>query len=606
MSDLDSMINMAFLNMKYPKIKLKFPEKEEKLFLEKYFTDSLLQFRVAFILCVILYGSFGYLDFLMFPQHQKLFHFIRYAIVIPIMSLTFLLSFTKIFRKIWQTLLVINFIVGGIGVSIMIMLVPESFTYYGGLMLIFIAGYFFIKLRFQLATLAGWSLIIIFNIGAVFYVNFSFAILLNHNFFLVSANIIGMFASYYIERYARNNFLLNLHLDKARMQTEDLNKNLEKIVEERTKELMHAKEYAETTSANVKAIIEGTKESIWAFNLNYEVLYINKAFQNEFQQAFGVWLAPGINLIDSLPEAIRPLWIPRYERVLKNEQFTIVDEVDTAIGKVYIQVAFNPIVKKGVVIGASCFGSNITQEKLAEIELMTAKERAEESDRLKSSFLANMSHEIRTPMNGILGFSGLLKNPRLSIEKQQKYIDIIEKSGFRMLNIINDIIDISKIEAGLMKSTIQPSNVNEQLEYIFTFFKPMVENKGMKLILNAGLPAEDAVVNTDTEKLYAILTNLVKNALNYSTHGEIEFGYHKKNDVLEFYVKDTGIGIPEDRLDAIFERFIQADIDNKMALQGAGLGLSITKAYVEMLGGKIWVESKQDLGSVFYFTLPFN
>jgi len=592
--------------MKYPKIKLKFPEKEEKLFLEKYFTDSLLQFRVAFILCVILYGSFGYLDFLMFPQHQKLFHFIRYAIVIPIMSLTFLLSFTKIFRKIWQTLLVINFIVGGIGVSIMIMLVPESFTYYGGLMLIFIAGYFFIKLRFQLATLAGWSLIIIFNIGAVFYVNFSFAILLNHNFFLVSANIIGMFASYYIERYARNNFLLNLHLDKARMQTEDLNKNLEKIVEERTKELMHAKEYAETTSANVKAIIEGTKESIWAFNLNYEVLYINKAFQNEFQQAFGVWLAPGINLIDSLPEAIRPLWIPRYERVLKNEQFTIVDEVDTAIGKVYIQVAFNPIVKKGVVIGASCFGSNITQEKLAEIELMTAKERAEESDRLKSSFLANMSHEIRTPMNGILGFSGLLKNPRLSIEKQQKYIDIIEKSGFRMLNIINDIIDISKIEAGLMKSTIQPSNVNEQLEYIFTFFKPMVENKGMKLILNAGLPAEDAVVNTDTEKLYAILTNLVKNALNYSTHGEIEFGYHKKNDVLEFYVKDTGIGIPEDRLDAIFERFIQADIDNKMALQGAGLGLSITKAYVEMLGGKIWVESKQDLGSVFYFTLPFN
>lgn len=600
------MNTMAFLNMNYQKIKLKFPEKEEKLFLEKYFKDSLLQFRVAFIFCIILYGSFGYLDFSMFPQHKKLFYFIRYAVVIPVMSLTFLLSFTKIFRKIWQTLIVISFIVGGTGISIMIMLVPESFAYYGGLMLVFIAGYFFIKLRFQIASLAGWSLLIIFNIGAIFFADFSYIILLNHNFFLVSANVIGMFASYYIEYYARHNFLLNLRLDKARQQTEDLNKNLEKIVEERTKELMFAKEFAETTSANVTAIIEGTIDSIWAFDRNYEILYINKAFQNEYQQAFGVWLEPGVNLIESLPETIRPMWIPRYDRVLNNEQFTVVDEIDSLIGKVYVQVTFNPIIKKGEVIGGSCFGSNITLQKLAEIELMSAKERAEESDRLKSSFLANMSHEIRTPMNGILGFSGLLKNPRLSIEKQQKYIDIIEKSGLRMLNIINDIIDISKIEAGLMNTIIQPSNVNEQLEYIFTFFKTMVEEKGMKLILKEGLPADESIINTDTEKLYAILTNLVKNALNYSTNGEIEFGYHKKNDVLEFYVKDTGIGIPEDRLDAIFERFIQADIDNKMALQGAGLGLSITKAYVEMLGGKIWVESKQDLGSVFYFTLPYN
>jgi CheY-like chemotaxis protein len=209
-------------------------------------------------------------------------------------------------------------------------------------------------------------------------------------------------------------------------------------------------------------------------------------------------------------------------------------------------------------------------------------------------------------MNGILGFSELLKNPDLSDEKQQNYIEIIEKSGSRMLNIINDIIDISKIEAGLMKMEIKESNINEQIEYIYTFFKPEVEAKGMQLFFKNTLPAKEAVIKTDREKFYAILTNLVKNAIKYCNEGSIEFGYDRKGGYLEFFIKDTGIGISKDRQEAIFERFIQADIIDKMARQGAGLGLSITKAYIEMLGGKIWVESKEGIGSTFYFTLPYN
>jgi len=239
-------------------------------------------------------------------------------------------------------------------------------------------------------------------------------------------------------------------------------------------------------------------------------------------------------------------------------------------------------------------------------ELLKAKEQAEESDRLKSAFLANMSHEIRTPMNGILGFAELLKEPGLTGEEQQDYIRIIQKSGVRMLNIINDIVDISKIESGLMKLEIQESNINEQIEYIYTFFKPEVEAKGMKLIINTPLPTKEAILKTDREKVYAILTNLVKNAIKYSNKGTIEIGYIKKDTSLEFYVKDTGIGIPNDRQDAIFERFIQADIPDEWAQQGAGLGLSITKAYLEMLGGKIWVQSQVGVGSTFYFTLPYN
>lgn len=237
---------------------------------------------------------------------------------------------------------------------------------------------------------------------------------------------------------------------------------------------------------------------------------------------------------------------------------------------------------------------------------VSQKERAQKADKLKSNFLANMSHEIRTPMNGILGFAGLLKDSDLPKEVQQKYIAIIEKSGIRLLNLINDIIDISKIESGLTEVEISDSNINEEMEYIHTFFNPEVEAKGMKLILKSYLPANECVVQTDKEKIFAILTNLIKNAIKYSEKGFIEFGCIKKGRFLEFHVKDTGIGISPDKHESIFERFVQVESDGNMTKHGSGLGLSITKAFVELLGGKIWLESTPGAGSVFYFTIPFK
>ncbi|MDA3943129.1 MAG: response regulator [Bacteroidetes bacterium] len=496
--------------MKYNKITLSFAEKEERLFREAYFFESIIQFRIAFLLLIVLYAVFGYLDKLIVPQHANFFHIIRFLIVIPTLSIVFILSFTAIFRKIWQVLLLISFIIGGVGIGIMTMVAPENYAYYGGLMLVFSAGYFFIKLRFFFATIAGWTVLLVFNIGAIFFSQMSGFLIINNNFFFISINLIGMFAAYNIEHYARRNFSLNRRLEREKLHVLEVNRSLEKKVEERTR------------------------------------------------------------------------------------------------------------------------------------ELLKAKEQAEENDRLKSAFLANMSHEIRTPMNGILGFAELLKEPGLAGDEQQKYIRIIEKSGARMLNIINQIVDISKIEVGLMELDIQPTNVNEQIEYIYTFFKPEAAAKGVKLSFKNALPAKEATIKTDREKVYAILTNLVKNAIKYTKAGSIELGYvstglsasespsdstnqiqskvgeRSRTPELEFYVKDTGIGIPAERHEAIFERFIQADIEDSMAFQGAGLGLAITKAYVEMLGGKIRVESNpvgksggnlpadKAGGSTFYFTLPYN
>ena len=248
---------------------------------------------------------------------------------------------------------------------------------------------------------------------------------------------------------------------------------------------------------------------------------------------------------------------------------------------------------------------DITDGKQAEQELLKAKEHAEESDHLKSAFLANMSHEIRTPMNGVLGFADLLKDPKLSGEEQEKYVSIIQRSGTRLLNIINDIIDISKIEAGQMAANISETNVNEKIEDTYNFFKQLIKKKGIHFSYKNPLPSIQSIIKTDGEKLYAILTNLVNNAIKFTHSGSIEFGYIKRDGFLEFFVKDTGIGVSQAQKEIIFERFRQGNKPLTKNFEGTGLGLSISKAYVEMLGGKIRVESEEGQGSAFYFTIPY-
>ncbi len=240
-------------------------------------------------------------------------------------------------------------------------------------------------------------------------------------------------------------------------------------------------------------------------------------------------------------------------------------------------------------------------------ELEEAKEKAEESDRLKSAFLANISHEIRTPMNGIMGFSELLQKPELTGKKQELYIEVIRKSSERMLRIINDIIDISIIEAGEIKIQKEQTSVNTIMNDLFDFYKPYADIKGVKLIHKNELTLKDSIIEADRGRVIQILSNLIDNAIKNTSSGQITFGYTKKPTAFEFYVQDTGIGIPSELIKIIFERFGQIEnTDNKLFHEGSGLGLSISKALVESHGGKIWVDSKSGKGSIFYFTIPYK
>ena len=247
---------------------------------------------------------------------------------------------------------------------------------------------------------------------------------------------------------------------------------------------------------------------------------------------------------------------------------------------------------------------DITEWKRAEAQLIKAKDKAEESDRLKTAFLHNISHEIRTPMNAIIGFSALLSEPDLTDESKAYFIENITNGSNHLLSIINDIVDISSIEAGIVRISKEKILINSTLKRLEDQFSLRSREKGIELRTVKSLPDEDAIIIADNTKFIQVITNLLNNAFKFTERGTIEFGYKPGKDFIEFYVSDTGIGIPGDQLTRIFDRFYQVDFKMARLSEGTGLGLSISKSFVELMGGKIWVVSEMGKGSTFFFTLP--
>ena len=240
----------------------------------------------------------------------------------------------------------------------------------------------------------------------------------------------------------------------------------------------------------------------------------------------------------------------------------------------------------------------MTDVKKTEKELIKARVKAEEAEKLKTAFLSNMSHEIRTPLNAIVGFSSLIAHSEVRVEQQQ-YAGLIEKNSDILLTLINDILDLSALEAGSLELTIRLIRVKDVCTHLYKEF--MVKTPpNVQLILD---PVDEMqCIETDWKRIVQVGENLLSNALKFTTSGEIHIGFTKKKDIIQFYVKDTGVGIPAKKTSTIFERFDKAN----QFVQGTGLGLTICRKLVERLGGQIWVQSKVGKGSTFYFTLPIT
>lgn len=246
----------------------------------------------------------------------------------------------------------------------------------------------------------------------------------------------------------------------------------------------------------------------------------------------------------------------------------------------------------------------LEQHKRTEQALLIAKEKAEESDRLKTAFLLNVYHEIRTPMNGILGFMELLNKPGLGEKERSNFISIINKSGERLMNTINDIVEISKIEIGDIQVNFERIDLEELMQNCYNFFDIQTLEKGLKFEITNQVTGDDALFISDKVKLDGILMNLIKNAIKFTDKGKIEIGNYIKDGCLWLYVTDTGRGIPENKRAVIFNRFMQADLALTRGYEGLGLGLSIVKSYVQALKGTIEVISTEGTGTTFLVSIP--
>jgi PAS domain S-box-containing protein len=260
---------------------------------------------------------------------------------------------------------------------------------------------------------------------------------------------------------------------------------------------------------------------------------------------------------------------------------------------------------------------DITDFKDTERQLIVARDKAEESDRLKSAFLANVSHEIRTPLNAITGFSALLSNPNLHLDKKEKYIKQILSGSNELVNLIDNVLDISRIESGTLKPRISEFLLNRKLEETLDFYNDYkLQHAKESIAISLKLPrrSEKLIVKTDKMRLQQILANILENAIKFTSSGSIEFGYtivdEKQNGTdrqsILFYVKDSGIGIAKNDREKVFERFVKIVDKDDQLYRGAGLGLALARDLVHLLGGDIWVESSLGKGSTFYFTIPFE
>jgi len=364
----------------------------------------------------------------------------------------------------------------------------------------------------------------------------------------------------------------------------------------------------ENSVSLLKATLESTEDGLLVVDSSGKIVQFNQKFKEMWRIPEQIMAEGKDN--DALEyvknQLINPdTFLENIKNLYSEPEATSSDLLEFSDGKFFERYS-QPQKIKGISVGRVWSFRDITDRRRAEKDLIAAKEKAEESDKLKTAFLHNVSHEIRTPMNAIIGFSTLLNEPDLSDADRQQYIDIIFQSGSQLLSIINDIVDIANVESGQAKVNLREVNLNLILKSLNEQFSISGKQNNISIGLKTALTDDGSTIVTDSTKLVQILSNLINNAIKFTKNGKIDFGYTLKDRFLEFFVKDTGIGISEEYHSLIFNRFYQVDRAVSRKYSGTGLGLSICKGYVELLGGTIRVESEPEKGTLFVFTIPYS
>ncbi|MBE9510851.1 MAG: cache domain-containing protein [Bacteroidetes bacterium] len=417
--------------------------------------------------------------------------------------------------------------------------------------------------------------------------------------------------------YSINSFLSFFNLAVTKHQKIDIHKVnfaefqiLGKSANRMITELEEAEKSKGKEKAYFQRLFESSPAAIALLNIEGEVIRVNR----EFVKMFGY---SGNELIN---RRLSDIIVPESDKETVNKDYIGVREgrtisrngvrIKKGNEEVFISILSTPIEIEEGQLGIYLIYTDITEQKQYEEKLKLAKEKAEESDRLKTAFLNNLSHEVRTPMNAIIGFSELLTKEALSFEDRNKYLSAIDKSAGTLLDLINDIIDIAKIETGELNVNKQKFELNSLLDELKTQYTSelkTLQKKKIELKVTEGVKQE-LYFNTDPLRLKQILSNLISNAIKFTIEGYVEFGYimKKETNELYFFIKDTGIGIDEKDLKIIFNRFRQVDISSTRRYGGTGLGLAICKELVKLLGGEIGVESVNGKETMFWFTLPME
>lgn len=550
---------------------------DKKQYAHDKIKEGLPQLRVIFLCFAILYGLFGYLDYLMIRDDIQMFYIIRFAIVIPLLLLFIALSFHPKIINIAQPLMTLCFVVGGVGIDYMLIMYPGNFSYYGGLFMVIFSSYFLLKLNSGFVLFGNTLVLLIYIIGFIMINGtITFDILLIIAFF-VGANIIGAFGNFQLESMGRLKFMQERKIKSQ-------NSQLEARVLTQHNELIQ-----------IKKAFESTNDAIAILDPSGQIINYNGAYATLMNATDDVDSEQVHQLNDIIFSVINGMtW--NGEKVIT---------AANGLEKIVL-VQGDSVYESGKIIGAIITCKDITGRKKTEEELRLAKEAAEASSIAKTQFLANMSHEIRTPLNGVIGMLQLLQMTEVT-DEQEHYIDLSKSSSDILLKVIADILDYSKIEARKIVLENQPFSLNNFINEIESLYKPSCLEKELFFQLHIEEDVPYKLIG-DSFRLRQIVTNLIGNAIKFTQNGGISLIVRNlealnNNEIkLEWEVKDTGVGISKDKIEDIFNSFHQSDNSITRQYGGTGLGLSICKGLVEIMQGEIWAESKEGEGSNFYFT----